>query len=199
MVLQRQKEIRISGKAPAGQSVKINFADQDVENVHGRGHGFSYRYLAEISEDGVNWAPLIDRRNSNDDLSHEYFQMEMETKFRYIRITNCGAVPAGGKFAVSGLRVFGPASGTAPESAPLFRTIRCEDPRNAEISWNAVPGAEGYIIRFGINPDELYNHWQVLGETYACLRCLTAGVTYYMTVDAYNENGIVRGTEIISV
>ena len=187
------------GKIYDVYALQVNFADQDVTNTHGRGHGFSWRYLAEISEDGIGWTPLIDRRDSNDDLSHEYFQMKTETKFRYIRITNHGAVPAGGKFAVSGIRVFGPGSGAFPESAPVFRAVRCDDPRNADIRWEAVPGAEGYVIRFGIHPDELHNHWQVIGETSANLGCLTAGVTYYMTVDAYNENGIVYGTDIASI
>ena len=187
------------GKVYEVYSLQINFADQDTLDVYGRGLGYAYRYLVEISEDGSTWTTLIDNRDNNDDLCHEYFQMENETKFRYIRITNQGDFPAGGKFAISGLRVFGLPSGMLPESAPTFQAVRCADPRNMEVCWKAVPGAEGYFIRFGIYPDELYNHWQVIGETSANLGCMTEGVTYYVTVDAYNENGVVRGSEIASV
>lgn len=180
-------------------ALQINFADQDIRDTHGRGHGFSYRYLVEISEDGSCWKVLIDHRNSNNDLCHQYFQMETKKKFRYIRITNHDTIPAGGKFAISGLRVFGFGSGTLPESEPHFRALRCTDPRNVDICWNSVSGAEGYIIRFGVYPDELYNHWQVIGATSTNLGCLTAGVKYYITVDAYNENGIVYGKNILPI
>ncbi|MBQ5390150.1 MAG: carbohydrate-binding protein, partial [Clostridia bacterium] len=180
-------------------AIQINFADQDIENTHGRGHGFSYRYLVEISENGTAWSPCLDNRENDNDLSHVYFQLDSQTQFRYIRITNHGAVPAGGKFSISGLRLFGNGGSRPPEAPPVFRAVRCTDPRNMEVSWENVPGAEGYNIRFGIRPDALYTHWQVIGDTSANLGSLTTGVTYYVTVDAYNDSGIAYGTNVISV
>ncbi len=177
-------------------AIQVNFADQDIVNTHGRGQGFSYKYHVEISADGSEWKTLIDRRDNDGDFSHEYFQVEDETKFRFIRITNHGEVPAGGRFAVSGLRVFGHGKAPLPTSAPVFTAERCEDVRNMEVRWDSVPGAEGYIIRFGINPDELYTHWQVIGETSANIGCLTSGVKYYVTVDAYNESGVTKGVKL---
>ena len=56
--------------------------------------------------------------------------------------------------------------------------------------------AEGYLIRFGVDPGELHTHWQVIGETQAVVRCLTAGARYYVKVDAYNENGVAPGKEL---
>ena len=68
-----------------------------------------------------------------------------------------------------------------------------------QIGWEPVPGAEGYMIRFGVNEKELHTHWQVIGDCEAELKCLTRGVRYYVTVDAYNENGIVRGETVRTV
>ena len=67
------------------------------------------------------------------------------------------------------------------------------------VRWEAAEGAEGYIVRFGIRPDERHTHWQVIGKTEAVIRCLTRGVTYYVSVDAYNAGGLTRGTDIARV
>ena len=39
-------------------------------------------------------------------------------------------------------------------------------------------------------------HWQVIGDTEATVYCLTKGVAYFVTVDAYNESGVTKGTEL---
>jgi len=187
------------GKVCDVYALQVNFADQDIENTHGRGHGFSYRYLIEISADGSSWETCIDCREDTDDFSHPYYQLDEKTKIRYIRITNHGSIPAGGKFALSGLRVFGHGCGQPPAAAPVFQAIRCTDSRNMDVSWEAVPGADGYTVRFGIHPDELYLHWQIIGETSVNIGCLTKGVTYYVTVDAYNDSGIIYGNNIAAL
>ncbi len=176
-------------------SVQVNFADQEVAPVHGRGNGFAYKYTLEASEDGENWFMLIDKRDSTNDLSHDYTQLDEVTELRYIKLTNHGETPGKGRFAVSGLRVFGYGGGKAPAKAPDFKAVRCEDARNMTVTWDAVEGAQGYMIRWGIHPDELNTHWQVIGHCEATVYCLTKGVTYYVTVDAYNESGIAYGTE----
>ncbi len=177
-------------------SVQVNFADQEVAPVHGRGNGFAYKYTLEASENGVNWFMLIDKRNSTDDLSHDYTQLDGVTKLRYLKLTNHGETPGKGKFSVSGLRVFGYGGGEAPARAPDFKAVRCEDARNMTVTWEPVEGAQGYFIRWGIDPSELHTHWQVIGDTEATVYCLTKGVTYYVTVDAYNESGVTYGTQI---
>lgn len=121
------------------------------------------------------------------------------TKLRYLKLTNHGETPGKGKFAVSGLRVFGYGGGEAPAKAPDFKAVRCEDARNMTVTWDPVEGAQGYMIRWGIHPDELNTHWQVIGNTEATVHCLTKGVTYYVTVDAYNESGISFGADIQKV
>ena len=143
---------------------------------------------------------LVDRRDNNDDLSHEYFEFDKNVRFRYIRFTNQGKFPANGKVSISGLRVFGPPQGELPENAPEFQAVRdVNDARNMTVTWKAVPGAQGYFVRFGVKPGELYTQYQIIGECKADIRCLIRDVNYYVTVDAYSEGGIVKGVDRINV
>jgi hypothetical protein len=80
-----------------------------------------------------------------------------------------GAVPA----AVAGLRA----------------ERRTNDPRTADIAWEAVPGADGYVIHWGIAPDKLYSCWHVLEACRLELNALTAGVPTWVAVEAFNANG----------
>lgn len=179
-------------------ALQVNFADQDTARVTGRHNGFSYRYTVEASENGADWFILIDHSDGKDDLPHEYFELEKPRRLRAFRLTNRGAVPAGGKFAVSGFRVFGQADTPAP-AAPAFTAERLADGREMKVSWSPVDGAEGYIVRWGIHPDERNTHWQVIGDCEAVIRCLTRGVRYSVSVDAYNRGGLTRGEKIAEV
>ena len=178
------------------RSLQVNFADQDTAPATGRHNGFSCRYTVEGSPDGEIWRMLIDRRDDRDDRTHAYFELSAPEQLRYIRLTNAGDAPAGGRFAVSGLRAFGSGGGPAPDHAPAFSAKRCADEREMRVTWEPVPGAEGYLIRFGVDPNALHTHWQVIGKTEAVIRCLTAGIRYYVKVDAYNENGVVPGRDV---
>ena len=184
------------GRSAEVRAVHVNFADQDTERVTGRHNGFSYRYIVEASEDGENWFVLADRRDNGDDRSHEYFELDEPKQLRCFRLTNHGTAPAGGKFAVSGFRVFGLCDTPAPEKAPSFRAERCADERDMKVCWSPVDGAEGYIIRWGVSREERNTHWQVIGACDAVIRCLTRGVRYFVSVDAYNAGGVTRGTEV---
>ena len=178
------------GRRVSALSVQINFADQDIIDCSGRDNGFSYRFTLEASDDGKEWRMLADRRGNDDDISHEYIQFDEPQEFRYIKLTNCGPVPASGKFSVSGLRVFGGPQGEAPQPVADFTVKRDTDERNMTVSWEPVPGAEGYFVRFGVNENELYTQYQIIGEGRAEIRILIRGVKYYVTVDAYNSGGV---------
>ena len=67
------------------------------------------------------------------------------------------------------------------------------------VSWSDAENAEGYIVRFGINPDELNLHYNIHGQTNITLKCLNKGVDYYVTVDAYNESGVANGIGVVKV
>lgn len=177
--------------------VQVNFADQDAENVGGRDCTCVYRYKLEASADGESFEVLIDRSDNTDDLSHEYFELEGAQRIRYIRLTNMGETPAGGRFAVSGLRVFGYGNAPLPTAVNALSAERLEDERMMTVSWEAAENAEGYNVRFGINPDELNLHYNIHGQTDITLKCLNTGVDYFVTVDAYNESGVTKGTDIV--
>ena len=67
----------------------------------------------------------------------------------------------------------------------------------ATISWKAAPGAEFYVVRLGIRPDLMTQAWQVYdGRTSVDVASLTRDEKYYVTVDAVNESGIVRGKTV---
>ena len=186
------------GKARRVFSVQVNFADQDITPCEGRENGFSYKYAIEASDDGESWRTVIDRSGNGDDMPHEYFELDGE-EFRYVRLTNRGEVPAGGKFSVSGLRIFGERDGKAPEKAPRFTAVRDEDERNMTVEWEPVGLAEGYFVRFGSVENWLYTQYQIINGTKASIRCLIKGVRYHVTVDAYNAGGITKGTTVITV
>ena len=67
------------------------------------------------------------------------------------------------------------------------------DTRDCALCWDAVPNAEGYIVRYGIAPDKLYNMFQTY-ETAAQIRTLTKGISYYFRVDSFNAAGVTEGT-----
>ena len=110
-----------------------------------------------------------------------------------------GDAPAGGRFAVSGLRVFGYGNAKSPTAVNAVTCERLEDERMMTVAWDEVENAEGYRIRFGINPDELNQHYMIQGQTSKKLMCLNKGVDYYVRVDAYNESGVTVGTEVAKV
>ncbi len=186
------------GEVMTVRALHLNFADQDTERVTGRHNGFSYRYTIEASENGADWFVLIDQKDGADDIPHAYFELEKPMRLRSFRLTNRGEIPAGGKFAVSGFRVFGQADLPAP-AVPAFTAERQADGREMKVSWSPADGAEGYIVRWGIHPNERNTHWQVIGDCEAVIRCLTRGVGYYVSVDAYNRGGLTRGEKIAEV
>ncbi|HTD40770.1 MAG TPA: fibronectin type III domain-containing protein, partial [Mucilaginibacter sp.] len=115
---------------------------------------------------------------------------------RYIRLTNYH-VPDG-KFAISGLRVFGKGSGKAPLPVSSFTAKRdSTDGRDVKLSWKKSPQAIGYNIRFGTKPDKLYENYQVFNSDTLSIHSLNRLKPYYFSIDAFNENGITKGKAII--
>ena len=190
------------GKLCDISAVQVNFADQDTTRVTtGRDNTYCYRYLLEFSLDGDNWFTIVDKSettaeaNMAQDFSHDYFELTSAMKARFVRLTNKGSVPADGKFAVSGLRLFGNGGGVKPGEVSDFTVDRpASEQRQVNLSWDAADGAEGYIIRFGNKPDSRNIQYKVIGSTSAQINCLNVGVDYYFSIDAYNDSGITPGT-----
>jgi len=54
-------------------------------------------------------------------------------------------------------------------------------------------------LRYGIAPDRLFNNYQVYQTNALRIKSLNVGVPYYLTVDAVNDSGVTRGTQIVPV
>lgn len=186
------------GKNCTVNGIQSNFYESQTIYASGRDTSFSIKYIIEYSTDNSNWTMLIDKSASTKDTPHDYVQLQKPVNARYLRITNMGQVPGNGLFSLSDFRIFGNGGGSAPLAIKKVKATRLPDQRCTDLSWEPVIGADGYIIRYGIAPEQLWNHYQVWNDTAFSIRSLVAGQTYYFRVDAYNENGITPGAQVVS-
>ena len=172
-------------------AVQINFAEQDG-NIFGRQEGIYHQYLLEYSLNGKKWKTLIDKSNNTTDIPHDYVQLSTPVNARFVRLTNI-KIPDG-KFAISGLRIFGN-SNKKPADATTNVNIerQSNDRRIVKISWDVCAGATGYNIRFGNQPDKLYQNYMVYGQNELVIRSLNTETPYFFAIDSFNEAGITEG------
>ena len=178
------------GKPCRIEAVQVNFADV---NSTAHGHlGDAYRYALEVSDDGKTWAALLDRRDNTRDAPHEYTQFDRPVTARHARLTNIHT-PGGAVFSVSGLRFFGSGLGQPPEPVADVKATRQQNRRLMDVSWDRAPGADFYVVRYGIAPDRLTLNWQIYDGESVAIPGLNTGPEYFVTVDAVNDTGIARG------
>lgn len=183
-------------QAASVRSVQINFAEEG-STLLGRFDSIYHQYLLEYSTNKKSWKTLADKRANNTDVPHDYLELAKPVKARYLRLTNY-RVPDG-KFALSGLRVFGKGTGKPPQSVTSFSVRRdTADARNVTLCWPKHGDAVGYNIRYGVAPDKLYLNYQVLGTDSLTIHSLSKQQDYYFTIDAFNENGITKGSNAVS-
>ena len=105
-----------------------------------------------------------------------------------------------GKFAISGLRVFGNDGGAKPDTVQGFIVLRTEkDKRSAFIKWRPVDKAFAYNIYYGTRPDKLYNCIMVHANNEYWMKAMDSQMPYYYQIEAINENGISARTKTIEV
>lgn len=178
-------------------AVQLNFAEENA-GVFGRQPNLFHRYILEYSLDGKTWKQLVDRSKNNTDNSHQYIQLDKKTNCRYLKVTNV-EVP-GGNFAISGFRVFGKGQGNKPGMLTKFEVSRhYKDARKVNLSWNKSEGATGYVINYGVSKDKLYQHYMVYNDTSLTINSLNAKQRYVFSIEAFNENGITKGSFELSV
>ncbi len=126
------------------------------------------------------------------------WNLSKPVRTRFIKLENIH-MPTG-KFAISGLRVFGKGAGQKPDTVKQFIVLRSEnDSRNALIKWITVNNATGYNIYWGIAPDKLYNNVMVYNDNQYYFKPMDKGRTYYFSIESFNENGISEKTKPIEV
>lgn len=186
------------GKVASVNAIQVNF-DEYGASQKGFVPDIYQSYILYASLDGEKWSPVADYSTKTTDTPHDYTEFEAPFQARYIKLQN-KAYTVSDNLSVRDLRIFGNGLGDKPAAVSNFTVTRNEaDPCKASLSWEKVPQAEGYIVRYGIAQDKLYNNFQVMGDTKLEIGSLNAGVDYYFTVDAYNENGITQTTEVKSV
>ncbi|HLW19789.1 MAG TPA: fibronectin type III domain-containing protein, partial [Cyclobacteriaceae bacterium] len=94
---------------------------------------------------------------------------------------------------------FGKGEGELPKSVENFRPQRQQDRRDITLTWDHIKDAQGYNIKWGIAPDKLYSSWLVYGKNEHQMKSLGRDQTYYFAVEAFNENGISKLSEIVEV
>lgn len=183
------------GEISTVNAIQINYADQDVEFL-GKSAGVYHQYRILHSTDGKKWKLLVDKGKNTTDVPHDYIELEVPVETRFIKLENIH-MPTG-KFAISGLRVFGKGHGDKPGKVKELIVLRTEkDKRNAWLKWAPVDNATGYNIYMGIEPDKLYSCIMVLGHNEYWLKTMDKEMPYYFTIEAFNENGISERTTII--
>jgi hypothetical protein len=180
-------------------AVQINFTEHLCNQVERKGPPLFHQYLLEASLDGKKWTALVDKRNNDTDVPHDYIELAKPDTVRYLKLT-IFHMPGGGTAAVSGLRVFGHGGGTPPSAVTGVKARRdAGDLCSAKISWAPAKGAFGYNVRWGVAPDKLYNSWMVYDQTELEFHTLANFQPYWAGVEAFNENGVAAVAEVIEI
>lgn len=178
-------------------ALQINYAENETL-IFGRNHGIYYQYLLEYSSDNKTWHTLVDKTENKSDVAHDYIELQVPIKTRFIRLTNYH-IPSG-TFALAGLRVFGKGEGTLPSIIKKVNIVRSATDRCVvQLNWSKNPNTVGFNIRYGTKKNKLYHNYQVLDTDSITIRSLNSLSKYYFTIDAFNENGINKGSKIIEV
>lgn len=187
------------GNISTVHAIQINYADQDVEdNRLGKWNDQYHQYKLYSSSDGIKWDVLIDKSNNKTDVPHDYIELEKTVLARFIKLENIH-MPAG-KFAISGLRVFGNGHGMKPEAVKNLVVLRTEkDKRSAYIKWRPVDNAYAYNLYYGTAPDKFYSCIMIHDLNEYWFKAMDKNKTYYFSIEAINENGISGRTEILKV
>ncbi len=186
--------VKIDLEKPANiYAIQINYHDY-LSGIYERRNDLFHRYTLEVSDDGITWMTIIDKSRNFRDVPNEYVQLEKPVRAQFVRYNHIHAPTP--YFALSDLRIFGLGEGSEPRKVRNFVVNRQEDRRDVKFSWDKVPGATGYNIRWGIAPDKLYNSWLLYEDTELLMRSLTRSQSYYFTIEAFNENGISEKSEI---
>ena len=191
------------GKAYRVHAIQINFADDKLElAAPGAYHTgdtpryiddapMSTRWKLEGSADGEHFFVIEDKTDVETDLPHDLIVREEGLQLRFLRLSSM-ELPYGQRPCVSGLRVFGMGDGSKPD-VPSFTAERTTD-LDMEIRIRGKH-ALGWNILWGSSPDKLYHSYMVFKPTQK-IGALVKGRSYYVRVDAFNENGITHGPVI---
>lgn len=185
------------GNISTVNAVQINYADQDAEFL-GKQTNTYHQYKLWYSLDGKKWSMLADKSNNKIDVPHDYVELATPVQARYIKLENIH-MPTG-KFAISGLRVFGKGPGEKPAQVKQLIVLRTEkDKRSAWVKWSPDEKAWAWNIYYGTAPDKLYTCIMVHDINEYWLKTMDSQKAYYFSIEAINENGVSERTKVMKV
>ena len=182
------------------RAVQVDFADYQSGRYRDAPDIYT-AFTLESSLDGKQWRPLANAGTERD-RPNAYFQLPSPVSARYVRYVH-GHVGAE-HLAISDLRVFGDAGGSAPRAPRNVTAVR-PDSRAMTVNWQRVSGAVGYNVRWGVKPDRLNSCYQMFARPSdpaairLDVRALNAGITYYVAVEALDENGVSPLGRLVTV
>jgi xylan 1,4-beta-xylosidase len=178
------------------KAVQVNYADQDVDSLFlGKMLESFHQYRMSYSVDGKKWMTLVDKSRNKTDVPHEYVELPRPVQARYIRLENVH-MPTG-KFAISGLRIFGNGNGKKPDPVKQLIILRTQkDKRSAWLKWSPVDNAYAYNIYYGTAPDKLYTCIMVHDANEYWFKAMDSQVPYYFSIESINENGMSARTAV---
>jgi xylan 1,4-beta-xylosidase len=187
-----QKEYEVKALQIHFVDYKSDIYDNDSSKVYTQ-----YKFFS--SSDDKEWNLIVDLSIVKQDRPNRYFELEKPVNSRYIKYENV-YMPTP-NLAVSDIRIFGNGRGSIPDVPKNLKVVRDKDERNTFISWDKVEGAVGYNILWGIKKDRLYQTYQVWADEKEELelRALNVGQDYYFTIEAFNENGISKVSEVVYI
>jgi xylan 1,4-beta-xylosidase len=180
------------------RAIQVNFADYE-SGIYDDGPDVYTQFVVRASTDGRAWTLIGDLSSETQDRPNAYIEMLEPVRARYIRYEHryIGAA----HLAISDMRVFGNGDGGDPVTPSGLAVRRDEDPRNAFVNWDAVPGAVGYNVLWGLAPEKLYQTYQVFADqaTELEIRALTVGQGYFFAVESFDVNGVSEISDVVHV
>ena len=171
----------------------MNFDRHDATVEVGRGFGLAapldryQSFIVEVSNDNKTWSKIIDKSNNTADNRHDYTELAEPTMARFVKVTNVFTHDSG-KFSIQDFRVFGnPKKATFTKVTDVYVVRDPEDRRDATIIWEPVEGADGYVVRYGIEPGKLYNNYMVYDDYKITIHSLNVEPEYYFEVEAFDS------------
>ncbi len=176
------------------KAIQINFQDFNSD-IYGRPDDLKQQFVIQSSLDGNTWENIIDYSKNTKDMPHAYIELNKPVEARYIRYNHVYC--SNNYLSISEFRVFGIGLEEKPITPPNFKVERQKDRRNANLTWDKVEGATGYVIYWGISKDKLNLSALMYDQPNYELRALNTNQEYYYQVETFNENGISVKSKIL--
>ncbi len=178
------------------KALQVNYSDYK-SNIYSSDSTVYTQFRMYSSTDGQKWNKIADLTHEKRDRPNAYIELPKPVKSRYIKYEH--VYVASPNLAISDIRIFGNGKGLPPQTPANVSVHRDTDRRNAFITWERVPRAVGYNILWGIDKNKLYQTYQVFADqgNKLELRALTIGQDYYFAIEAFDENGVSKLSNIV--